>query len=96
MFLRSSGAGLLLVVLAGCGVQTLTWRYTCENPEPDHLGPDGEPDPCHERDPDGGTDGGEDSGADGGTDRGQDGGADAGTDGGQDGGADAGTGGGMG
>lgn len=49
MIARSFGAGLLLVFLAGC-VQNLTWHYTCDNPEPDHLGPDGEPDPCHDRD----------------------------------------------
>jgi hypothetical protein len=50
MIARSFGAGLLLVFLAGCGVERLNWRYTCDNPEPDHLGPDGEPDPCHDRD----------------------------------------------
>jgi hypothetical protein len=50
MITRSSGVGLLLVVLAGCGVQRLDWDYICDNPEPDHLGPDGQPDPCHERD----------------------------------------------
>ena len=49
MIVRSFGAGLLLVVLAGCGVQDLDW-YFCDNPEPDHLGPDGKPDPCHRRD----------------------------------------------
>jgi hypothetical protein len=49
MIARSLGAGLLLVALGGCGVQRLDW-YFCENPEPDHLGPDGEPDPCHKRD----------------------------------------------
>jgi hypothetical protein len=50
MIARSFGAGLLLVVLAGCGVNYLNWEYTCENADPDHLGPDGEPDPCHDRD----------------------------------------------
>jgi len=49
MIARSFGAGLLLVFLAGC-VQNLTWHYTCDNPDPEHLGPDGEPDPCHDRD----------------------------------------------
>jgi hypothetical protein len=75
MIARSFGAGLLLVVLAGCGVERLNWRYTCENADPDHLGPDGEPDPCHDRDVDGGTDAGKDGGSDSGTDGGKDGGA---------------------
>jgi hypothetical protein len=70
MIARSLGAGLLLVVLTGCGVQRLDWDYICDDPEPDHLGPDGKPDPCHERDVDGGTDGGADGGEDGGTDGG--------------------------
>jgi hypothetical protein len=50
MIARSSGAGLLLVVLAGCHGPNLYWDYTCDNPDPEHLGPDGEPDPCHKRD----------------------------------------------
>jgi hypothetical protein len=49
MIARSSGVGLLLVFLTGC-VEHLNWEYTCENADPDHLGPDGEPDPCHDRD----------------------------------------------
>jgi hypothetical protein len=53
MITRSSGAGLLLVFLAGC-VQNLDWYYTCENADPDHIGPDGEYDPCHDQDVDGG------------------------------------------
>ena len=50
MIARSSGAGLLLVFLTGCGVNYLNWEYSCENADPEHLGPDGEPDPCHKRD----------------------------------------------
>ncbi|MEO5729741.1 MAG: hypothetical protein ABI134_02830, partial [Byssovorax sp.] len=50
MIARSSGAGLLLVFLAGCGVNYMTWEYSCENADPEHIGPDGKPDPCHERD----------------------------------------------
>ena len=73
MIARSFGAGLLLVFLAGC-VQNLTWHYTCDNPDPEHLGPDGEPDPCHDQDVDGGTDAGKDGGTDSGTDGGKDGG----------------------
>ena len=52
MVARSSGVGLLLVFLAGC-VENLDW-YFCDNPDTEHLGPDGEPDPCHRRDVDGG------------------------------------------
>jgi hypothetical protein len=96
MIARSSAAGLLLVVLAGCGVQRLDWDYICDNPEPDHLGPDGQPDPCHEQDADGGTDAGKDSGTDAGTDSGTDAGMDSGTDAGTDSGTDAGAGGGAG
>jgi hypothetical protein len=51
VIVRSVGVGLLLVVVAGCGVQRLDW-YFCDNPDKGHLGPDGEPDPCHKRDPD--------------------------------------------
>ena len=69
MIARSSGAGLLLVFLVGCGVHYVD-LYACENPDTEHLGPDGKPDPCHERDMDGGTDGGEDGGTDGGADGG--------------------------
>ncbi len=47
MIARSSAAGLLLIFLAGC-VQNLDW-YPCDNPDKGHLGPDGEPDPCHQR-----------------------------------------------
>ena len=36
--------------LAGCYGPNLYWEYTCENADPEHLGPDGKPDPCHERD----------------------------------------------
>jgi hypothetical protein len=50
MIARSSGAGLLLVFLAGCGVQNLNWNYICDDPDPKHRGPDGEFDPCHEQD----------------------------------------------
>jgi hypothetical protein len=91
MIARSSGVGLLLVVLTGCGVQRLDW-YFCDNPEPDHLGSDGEPDPCHRRDADGGTDAGMDSGTDAGMDSGTDAGMDSGTDAGTDSGAGGGAG----
>ncbi len=52
MIARSSAAGLLLVFLAGCGVHYVD-LYACENPDTEHLGPDGKPDPCHDRDVDG-------------------------------------------
>ena len=49
MIARSSGAGLLLVFLVGCGVQYID-LYACDDPDTEHLGPDGKPDPCHEQD----------------------------------------------
>jgi hypothetical protein len=41
-------------IIVGCIVTGNV--YTCENPDPKHLAPDGLPDPCHYSD-DGGTDG---------------------------------------
>ena len=50
MIARTFGSGLLLVSLAGCGVQYFDWDYTCDNADPEHRGPDGEYDPCREQD----------------------------------------------
>ena len=53
MIARSAVAGLLLVFLTGCGEIYLDW-YFCDNPDVEHLGPDGKPDPCHDQDVGGG------------------------------------------
>jgi hypothetical protein len=48
------------VVLTGCDVMNLD-VYSCYSPDKGHLGPDGQPDPCHHQDSaDAGTDGGGD------------------------------------
>lgn len=47
MFARGSSLGILLVGLAGCGMEYIDGGYTCANPEKDHIGSDGLPDPCH-------------------------------------------------
>lgn len=49
MIARWASTGLLLVGLTGCGWQ-IGW-YTCDNPDEDHIGPNGKPDPCHYQDP---------------------------------------------
>src|SRR5689334_7535558 len=41
----------LLVVIAGCGASDPPISYPCKHPDPDHVGPDGKPDPCHFEDP---------------------------------------------
>jgi len=51
-------AALLVIPLAMCGAACGTSEgsfYTCAQPEPGHLGPDGGPDPCHYADVDGGS-----------------------------------------
>jgi hypothetical protein len=73
MFVRASLLGALLAALAGyelagCEPYISGSVYTCTHPDIGHIGPDGEPDPCHYEDVDDGTDGG----ADGGTDAGDD------------------------
>jgi hypothetical protein len=37
---------LFPIIFAGCGTTDL-WLFDCPNPEHEHLGPDGGPDPCH-------------------------------------------------
>ena len=51
MHVRASVVGVVIVALAGCPVQTIEGNYNCINPDEDHIGPDGTPDPCHEYDP---------------------------------------------
>lgn len=49
---RSFGLGLVVLgALGGCRIVNLDVGYTCHDPDRGHLGPDGLPDPCHERDP---------------------------------------------
>lgn len=50
--------GVLLAVLAGCEPRVSLSVYSCADPEKGHLGPDGEPDPCHYDDADAGPDAG--------------------------------------
>ena len=52
MLARVSLLGALLAALAGCEPYISGSVYTCTDPEKGHLGPDGEPDPCHYRDAD--------------------------------------------
>jgi hypothetical protein len=47
---RVSFLGALLAALAGCSTYTFPSNYYCPEPDRGHLGPDGKPDPCHERD----------------------------------------------
>ncbi len=54
MLSRVSVLGALLAALAGCGpTYNIEGNYTCTHPDKGHLGPDGQPDPCHEQDGDG-------------------------------------------
>jgi len=56
MLARVSFLGALLAALAGCGATyNIEGSYTCTNPDEDHLGPDGMPDPCHYQDADAGS-----------------------------------------
>jgi hypothetical protein len=56
MLTRASLLGALLVNLAGCALQTIEGNYTCTDPDKGHIGPNGEPDPCHDQDKDAGAD----------------------------------------
>ena len=57
MLARVSFLGALLAALAGCGATyNIEGSYTCTNPDEDHVGPDGMPDPCHYQDADAGSD----------------------------------------
>lgn len=58
MLLRASFLSALLVSLAGCEPRVNLSVYSCADPEKGHLGPDGEPDPCHDKDADAGPDAG--------------------------------------
>lgn len=42
----------LAVALAGCSAPEPPPTYPCKHPDPAHLGPDGQSDPCHFEDPD--------------------------------------------
>ena len=42
--------GVLLPLLSACEDRFADVGYTCDNPDQDHIGPDGRPDPCHYRD----------------------------------------------
>lgn len=42
--------------IAGCEPRLTGALYSCPDPEPGHIGPNGEPDPCHYQDVDGGED----------------------------------------
>ena len=53
---RCSWVGALLVALAGCSTYSVESKYTCADPDKEHRGPDGMPDPCHEQDADAGVD----------------------------------------
>ncbi len=46
---RASLLSALLVALAGCAAETFEGNYTCLHPDEDYVGPDGVPDPCHDR-----------------------------------------------
>jgi hypothetical protein len=51
MLARASFLGALLAALAGCGdTYNINGGYTCTDPDRGHLGPNGQPDPCHEQD----------------------------------------------
>ena len=50
MRVRVSFLGALLAALTGCTTYTFGSNYYCTDPDKGHLGPDGKPDPCHERD----------------------------------------------
>ena len=49
MLVRALLLGALLVNLTGCAVQTFEGNYNCLHPDEDYVGPDGIPDPCHDR-----------------------------------------------
>ncbi len=59
MLARVSFLGALLATLAGCWTYSSPSNYYCTDPDKGHRGPDGKPDPCHERDP---SDAGPDAG----------------------------------
>ena len=40
-----------LTAVAGCSTPDAPVSYPCKDPDRDHLGPDGKPDPCHFEDP---------------------------------------------
>lgn len=50
MLARVSFLGALLAATAGCYTYPFASNYYCADPDKGHLGPDGKPDPCHERD----------------------------------------------
>lgn len=50
MIARRLCAGALLVAVSGCGARSFDVGFSCPDPDESHLGADGLPDPCHERD----------------------------------------------
>ncbi len=56
MTARAWWAGALLVVFVGCSTEYDDDGYICTKPDKTHLGADGMPDPCHDRDVDAGDD----------------------------------------
>lgn len=49
--LSSIFSATLLVTVIECGIPETPVTYPCKNSDPDHLGPSGQPDPCHFEDP---------------------------------------------
>src|SRR5689334_14385636 len=52
MILRNIWPLALPFLVMGCNADVAVVPYPCKHPDPGHVGPDGEPDPCHFQDPD--------------------------------------------